>query len=85
MYYVYLLECSDSSYYCGITTDIQRRIVEHNTSKKGAKYTRSRRPVKLIWSKIVQNRSEATKLEIQIKKLSKKEKIALVLTSEDPV
>jgi putative endonuclease len=85
MYHVYLLECSDSSYYCGITTDIQRRIVEHNTSKKGAKYTRSRRPVKLIWSKIVQNRSEATKLEIQIKKLSKKEKIALVLTSEDPV
>lgn len=85
MYYVYLLECSDSSYYCGITTDIQRRIIEHNTSKKGAKYTRSRRPVKLIWSKIVQNRSEATKLEIQIKKLSKKEKIALVLISEDPV
>lgn len=85
MYYVYLLECSDSSYYCGITTDIQRRIIEHNTSKKGAKYTRSRRPVKLIWSKIVQNRSEATKLEIQIKNLSKKEKIALVLISEDPV
>ena len=85
MYYVYLLECSDLSYYCGITTDIQRRIIEHNTSKKGAKYTRARRPVKLIWSKIVQSRSEATKLEIQIKKLSKKEKIALVLTSEDPV
>ncbi len=85
MYYVYLLECSDFSYYTGITTDIERRVHEHNHSKKSAKYTRSRRPVKLIWSKIVENRSEATKLEIQIKKLSKKEKIALVLTSEDPV
>jgi putative endonuclease len=72
MYYVYLLECSDFSYYCGITTDIERRVHEHNHSKKSAKYTRSRRPVKLIWSKIVENRSEATRLEIQIKKLSKK-------------
>lgn len=85
MYYVYLVECVDKSYYCGITTDIDRRVYEHNESVKGAKYTRSRRPVKLIWSKIVENRSEATKLELQIKNMSKKEKIALVLTSEDPV
>jgi len=44
-WFVYLVECNDSTYYCGITTDINRRILEHNESKRGSKYTRSRRPV----------------------------------------
>ena len=70
-YYVYIVRCSDNSLYTGITTDINRRIHEHNKTKKGAKYTRSRRPVLLVYSKIVGNRSTAQKEEYRIKKLNK--------------
>ena len=52
MYYLYILKCSDGTLYTGITVDLKRRVGEHNTSKLGAKYTRSRRPVKLVYSKI---------------------------------
>ena len=48
-WYVYLVRCSDNSIYTGITVDIERRVIEHNTSKKGAKYTRTRQPVKLVY------------------------------------
>jgi putative endonuclease len=74
MWFVYLLRCSDNSLYCGITTDLNRRIDEHNSSSKGAKYTRSRRPVILAYSASVENRSEASKLEAKIKKMTKKQK-----------
>ena len=50
MYFVYILECADHTFYTGITTNLDRRIKEHNTSKVGAKYTKVRRPVKLIYS-----------------------------------
>jgi putative endonuclease len=72
---VYILQCSDNSYYTGITTDLQRRLHEHNNSKKGAKYTRSRRPVELLYSFIVKNRSVASKEEIKIKKMKRQDKI----------
>lgn len=78
MWYVYIVECSDNSYYCGVTTDLDRRLLEHNTSKRGAKYTRSRRPVKLLWSCEKQNRSEAQKEEYRIKKLTKDQKYVLI-------
>lgn len=77
-WYVYLLRCSDSSLYCGITTSLTRRIHEHNHSKKSSKYTRSRRPVTLVWATSVNNRSEASKLELKIKKMTKKMKEELV-------
>ncbi len=77
MYYVYIVKCSDDSLYTGITTDIKRRIKEHNSSDKGAKYTRGRRPVVLIYSEKHKNRSQATKAEIDIKKMSREEKLGL--------
>jgi len=67
-WYVYLVECSDSSYYCGITTNVEDRIATHN-KKKGAKYTASRTPVRLIEHVEVRNKSEALQLEAFIKKL----------------
>lgn len=72
------MECSDGSYYTGITTDTQRRLLEHNFSFKSAKYTRSRRPVKLVYEEESQNRSTASKREYQIKKMKRKDKIILV-------
>ena len=72
------MECSDGSYYTGITTDTQRRLLEHNFSFKSAKYTRSRRPVRLVYEEASQNRSTASKREYQIKKMKRKDKIILV-------
>jgi len=76
LWFVYIVECSDESLYTGITNNIDRRLTEHNSSKKGAKYTRSRRPVKLIFATPVNSRSAALKLEHKIKSLRKSEKIA---------
>jgi len=78
MYQTYILKCSDLTYYTGITTDLKRRIVEHNNSPLGAKYTRGRRPVKLVYSKRFKNKSTASKEEARIKKMSRKEKIDLI-------
>lgn len=77
-YSVYILLCSDKSLYTGITTDIQRRLKEHNLSKKGAKYTKVRRPVSLVYCEEQANRSEATKREYAIKKLSREKKLLLI-------
>ncbi len=77
-YYVYIVRCSDNSLYTGITTDINRRIHEHNETKKGAKYTKSRRPVSLVYSALIGDRSSAQKEEYRIKKLSKIKKQELV-------
>jgi putative endonuclease len=78
MYYLYILKCSDKTLYTGITTDPARRAMEHNSSKLGARYTRTRRPVKLIFSKKFKNRSAASKEESRIKKMSRSEKLKLV-------
>ena len=77
-YYVYIVRCSDNSLYTGITTDINRRIHEHNETKKGAKYTKSRRPVSLVYSALIGDLSSAQKEEYRIKKLSKIKKQELV-------
>ena len=65
-WYVYIVECADGSLYTGITTDVRRRLLEHNFSFKAAKYTRSRRPVRMMWTKECENRSEASKEEYRI-------------------
>lgn len=77
-YFVYILKCADESLYTGIATDIQRRIDEHNNSDKGAKYTRARRPVNLLYSEEFPNRSEAQKREYFLKQLTKSQKIDLI-------
>jgi len=76
-YFVYIVQCSDDTLYTGIATDVKRRVQEHNSSDKGAKYTKVRRPVKLIYSEESENRSSATKREIAIKKLSRAKKLEL--------
>jgi putative endonuclease len=77
-WFVYLLHCSDDSYYTGITTDPKRRLQEHNENdKKAAKYTRARRPLKVVYFELCQSRSDAGIREYEIRKLSKIKKIAL--------
>jgi len=78
MYHLYVLECADKTLYTGITTDLQRRVFEHNENKLGAKYTSSRRPVKLVFSQRFKNRALASKEEARIKKLKKSEKLELI-------
>ncbi len=77
-YFVYILECSDKTLYTGIATDVARRLDEHNNSDKGAKYTKIRRPLKLVYSEESENRSSASKREYEIKKLTRKKKLELV-------
>ena len=78
MYYLYILECADKTLYTGITVDLQRRVKEHNTSKLGAKYTKARRPVKLVYSKKFRNRSTASKAESRIKQMSRTGKLKIL-------
>ena len=68
-WYFYVLKCADDSLYAGITTDIQRRLHEHNSTNRGAKYTRARRPVELIHMDPHENRSQASIAECAFKKL----------------
>ena len=77
-YFVYILECSDKTLYTGIATDIERRLDEHNNSDKGAKYTKIRRPLKLVYSEESEDRSSASKREYAIKKLSREKKLELI-------
>lgn len=79
---VYILRCSDGSYYTGITRDLDRRLQEHNAGeKRAAAYTRGRRPVRLVYQEQKKNRSTAQKREAQLKRLSRREKIALLQTT----
>ena len=78
MYYLYILRCQDKTLYSGITVNLDRRLIEHNSSKLGAKYTRARRPVKLVYSKKYHNRSTASKAEVKIKKMTRQEKLNLI-------
>ncbi|WP_276887066.1 GIY-YIG nuclease family protein [Anaerococcus lactolyticus] len=77
MHFVYIVRCEDGSLYTGYTTDVKERLITHN-SGKGAKYTRSRLPVSLVYYKRVDSKSIGLRLEARIKKLTKKEKEALV-------
>ena len=80
-YYVYIVKCSDSSLYCGYTNDIEKRIKTHN-SGLGAKYTKSRLPVSLVYFEMAETKSDALKREAAIKKLTKKQKLVLISKGE---
>ncbi|MDP3791395.1 MAG: GIY-YIG nuclease family protein [Candidatus Omnitrophota bacterium] len=77
MWHVYIIQCADDTPYTGTTTDIPRRVNEHNSSK-GGNYTRIRNPVKLVYKEDHPNRSEALKREAQIKRWTKQKKLALI-------
>ncbi len=83
-WYVYMLRCSDGSLYTGITNDVARRVAEHANGKRGARYTRGRRPVTLVYQEACDDKSAALKREIDIKKLSKDKKQELARTTIMP-
>ena len=76
MNYVYILRCADGTLYCGWTTDLEARLATHN-SGRGAKYTRSRRPVELVYSEAYDDRHDALSREWHIKRMSREEKLKL--------
>ena len=75
--FVYILKCTDSSFYTGITNDPQKRFKEH-ASGKGGRYTRSHKPVKIVYLEKLSNRSKAMKREARIKKMTRQKKTALI-------
>ena len=77
MYYTYILKCSDGSLYCGYTNNPEKRVAIHNEGK-GAKYTRSRLPVELVYLESFLEKKEALKRECEIKKLKRCEKLKLL-------
>ena len=81
---MYVVECSDGTLYTGITTDINRRLNEHNYGDKAAKYTRSRRPVKLLMTKQFASHSTAAKAEHRFKKLTRNRKFEIINESRGP-
>lgn len=76
-YFVYIVKCMDGSLYTGITTNLDRRIAEHN-SGKGAKYTRFRAPVHLVYSERQEDRADASRRELEIKSLSRQDKLKMI-------
>ena len=77
-YYVYILKCSDKSYYTGITNDLERRIIEHNSGHKKSTYTYSRRPITLVWFETFLDVNDAILMEKKIKGWSRRKKEALI-------
>ncbi len=77
-FFVYLLECSDQTYYVGCTNNIERRLNQHNQTKLGARYTKTRRPVILKYSETFETLLEARRREIEIKSWSRLKKISLI-------
>lgn len=77
MNYTYLLECSDKTLYCGWTTNLEKRLQAHNKGQ-GAKYTKPRIPVKLVYHEAFQTKQEAMQREAAIKKLTRKDKLRLI-------
>ena len=78
MWWLYVVRCGDGTLYTGVTTSVERRIREHNGSSRGAKYTKARRPVELVWTKEYKNRSEAQSAEYNFKKLFHKQKWEII-------
>ena len=83
-WYVYIVQCSDDSLYTGITKDLNRRVEEHNSNDMlGARYTRARRPVSLVYKEVLNTRTEAARREYELKLLRRKEKLALIKNLSD--
>ncbi len=81
----YILECSDRTLYIGSTNDLDKRLHAHNHLKSGARYTKARRPVRLIHQEKFSTFSEAKKREAVLKKLSRKEKLQLILQKQSDI
>lgn len=81
-YYVYILRCADQTLYTGITTDVDRRAAVHN-SGKGAKYTRSRLPITVVYYEECEDKSCALRRELEIKRMARDEKLALIRSAEN--
>ena len=77
-YSVYIVRCADDTYYTGITQDVARRILEHESSPRGAKYLKGRGPLKLVFSVTVGDRSAASRVEYRVKRLDRSGKEALI-------
>jgi putative endonuclease len=84
MYFVYILLCSDNSFYTGSTNNVEKRFQDH-VSGKGAKYTKSHKPIKIIYQEKFNTKSDALKREIEIKKLSRKEKETLLNLTQSSI
>ena len=83
IWYLYVVRCSDDTLYTGVTTDLKRRLKEHNTGKRGAKYTKTRRPVKLVYYELYQSRSNAQKAEHKFKKLTRIQKEKIIIRGQN--
>ena len=83
-HFVYILRCADKTLYTGYARDLKKRLSEHNGKSKieGAKYTRSRRPVKLMYHEVFECRSDAQQREYAVKQLSRPQKLALIQTKK---
>ena len=78
MNYTYMMKCADGTLYTGWTTSVEKRLKAHNEGKAGAKYTKNRRPVELVYFEEYDTKQEAMKREYAIKQLTRKEKLALM-------
>lgn len=81
-WYCYILRCADDTLYCGISNDLEKRLAAHNAGA-GAKYTRTRTPVVIVYHESCDDRSTASKRELAIKKLSREQKLRLIATASD--
>ena len=77
-YSIYIVRCADDTYYTGIAADVERRIEEHESSPRGAKYLKGRGPLRLVYSEVAGDRSAASRLEYRVKQLQRSEKEALI-------
>lgn len=76
-WFVYMLRCADGTLYTGVTTSLERRLAEHNHGQRGARYTRARRPVELLYHEAAADRADACRREAAIRRCSRSEKLAL--------
>lgn len=84
MWFIYILRCADDTLYTGIAKDVARRVAEHNDSRRlAARYTRSRRPVELVYQESAKTRSAASRREYAIKRMTRRQKLSLVKAGSD--
>lgn len=77
-HHVYILKCGDGTLYTGYTTDVEKRVHNHNNAPAGAKYTKARRPVRLLYTETCKSKGDALRREIEIKKLTRAKKLQLI-------
>ena len=84
LWHLYILQCADDTLYAGVTTDLHRRLAEHNAGPKGARYTRARRPVQLLKAWDLPDRTAATRAEAAFKRLNRRHKLEVVAGKRTP-